>query len=482
MKKLGNLILLTALVLVCLLLLPTEAKAASVEDLTFALNKDGESYSVTGCDTSASGELVIPATYNSLPVTSIGDYAFVDGLSFYGCTRLTSVTIPDSVTSIGMYAFQSCTGLTSITVPDSVTSIGEGVFLYCTNLTSITIPDSVTSIGGRAFLRCDSLTDVYYTGTQEQWDAIAFGSYNECLTSATLHLVSGDTHTHSYDESGVCACGATRATVSVVEDEVVVNANGTAGIKIHAFNITGKEVDDINVWNQLKAADPNFKTYTKSSFALKNGTYVLRIQYTDAEGTANVISEKITVDYTPAPVIGPAITVENNVVSVTNNDATNVKIFAFNVTGKEVADIDVWNQLKAADPNFKTYTKSSFALKNGDYVLRVQYTDVEGVTHTESQAVTVNVQSVVPQTAVSGKIVTVGANGADISKIHVFCVEGKEIADTNSWNELKAADASFKSYRKSQFSVKNSGAYVLRIEYVDQYGIAQTVSQLITAQ
>ena len=285
---------------------------------------------------------------------------------------------------------------------------------------------------------------------------------------------------HAYDASGACACGATRATVSVVEDEVVVNANDTTGIKIHAFNITGKEVSDINAWNQLKAADPNFKTYTKSAFTLKNGTYVLRIQYTDAEGTANVISDKITVDYTPAPVIGPAIAVEDNVVSVTDNGATDIKIFAFNITGKEVSDINVWNQLKVADPNFKTYTKSAFALKNGDYVLRVQYTDAEGVTHAESHAV--KAESAVPQAVINGKTVTVDAKGTNVSKIHVFFTEGKEITDPNSWNALKAADASFKSYKKSQFSVRNSGAYILRIEYVDQYGIAQTVSQLITAQ
>lgn len=80
-------------------------------------------------------------------VTSIGNYAFC------GCIGLTSVTIPDSVTRIGNYAFSGCTGLTSITIPDSVTSIGNGAFYKCTGLTSITIPDSVTSIGDDAFGR-----------------------------------------------------------------------------------------------------------------------------------------------------------------------------------------------------------------------------------------------------------------------------------------------------------------------------------------
>ena len=74
--------------------------------------------------------------------------------AFYGCTNLTSVTIPNSVTSIEKNAFEDCKNLDSITIPNSVTSIGEYAFRGCTNLTSVTIPNSVTSIGNAAFLNC----------------------------------------------------------------------------------------------------------------------------------------------------------------------------------------------------------------------------------------------------------------------------------------------------------------------------------------
>ena len=82
--------------------------------------------------------------------------------TFYYCTGLTSIIIPNGVTNIKNEAFYGCTSLASVTIPDSVTSIGAAAFPYCANLTSITIPNSVTSIGYLAFDSCTSLTSIRF--------------------------------------------------------------------------------------------------------------------------------------------------------------------------------------------------------------------------------------------------------------------------------------------------------------------------------
>ena len=124
---------------------------------------DGICYQMTNIDEvcvayggNYTGEVIIPETitYNGVtyPVTAIGEMAF------YSCHELSSVIIPNSVTTIGREAFEG-SGLTSIVIPNSVTFLGEGSFRE-TGLTSVVIPGNVKTIGEKAFMRCENLTDV----------------------------------------------------------------------------------------------------------------------------------------------------------------------------------------------------------------------------------------------------------------------------------------------------------------------------------
>ena len=135
-------------------------------------------------------ELVLPETYNgqeyaiyqlafarnkqivsvTIPnsVKSIGEWAF------YSCTSLETVTLGSGITSISIGVFSGCTSLTNVVLPDSVTEIGDAVFQNCSNLESITFSANVTEIGNQVIEKCSSLTTVYYKGTEEQWSAFRY--------------------------------------------------------------------------------------------------------------------------------------------------------------------------------------------------------------------------------------------------------------------------------------------------------------------
>ena len=183
MKKLLSLLICIILITSVLSVLPHTAYAAASgtcgNDLTWILDDDG-TLTVSG-----TGEMS-------------GTYPWLDHSS-----NIASVIIGDGVTSIGDEAFYRCTALTSIVIPDGVTSIGDRAFSGCVSLTSITIPDSVTEIGWDSFYKCNSLTDVYYSGSEEDWNGIEIDDWgNDALTNATIHYNYTNTTTVSGDMDG----------------------------------------------------------------------------------------------------------------------------------------------------------------------------------------------------------------------------------------------------------------------------------------
>ena len=143
-------------------------------------------------------------------VTSIGSSAFINctslesfemprrttyiaGSAFLGCTALKSVTLKEGLTSIENFTFKRCTSLTKITLPESVTSIGAYSFSGCEELNTVRIGKYVTGIGYAAFENCEGITDIYYSGSEANWNRINIDEENDALANATMHYaISGD--------------------------------------------------------------------------------------------------------------------------------------------------------------------------------------------------------------------------------------------------------------------------------------------------
>src|SRR5574344_346504 len=170
-------------------------------------------------------DVLIPETINGIAVISMSNYAFANN-------QLTSVTIPDSVTSIGIAAFQS-NKLTNVTIPNSITSISKDTFVS-NQLTSVTIPNSVTTIGSSAF-QSNKLMNVTIPNSVTSMGTYAF--YNNQLTSATIG-------------TGVTAIGTGAFLKTSTSNPNLVNIYNKSTISntstIWNTAITGSETGDIS--------------------------------------------------------------------------------------------------------------------------------------------------------------------------------------------------------------------------------------------
>ena len=188
---------------------------------------------------------------------SVGVYAF------QGCTNLTKITLPDSVTAIGDYAFSSCTGLTEITLPESVTTIGIYAFSNCTRLTEITLPGSVTTIGNGAFVYCADLTSITFTSdTPPAIGLIAFAdcdrlkeirvpagkedAYRDVLSKADLNLDGGGIELKGgYFITVTAAEGGTASASSdfaAAGEEITLTAVPDSGYRLKEWQVVSGDV------------------------------------------------------------------------------------------------------------------------------------------------------------------------------------------------------------------------------------------------
>jgi len=170
------------------------ANAASVEDLTFTLNSDGVSYSVSDCNEGVTGDLTVPAEYQGLPVTMVGEKAF------YNCAGLVCVTLPDGIVQIGNSAFAGCEKLENVNLPDSITSLGYWVFKDCISLKEAVLPENVTTIPQWTFAGCYDLESVELNNKIRTISNCAFRyctSLSEIELPATVKNISDEAFSYS---------------------------------------------------------------------------------------------------------------------------------------------------------------------------------------------------------------------------------------------------------------------------------------------
>ena len=182
--------------------------------------------------------IVLPDT-----LTSIGNYAF------HNCQSLESIVIPESVTTLEWGAFSHCTGLSEANIPNGTIPISDRLFVGCENLRRIYIPATVTEIECEAFDQCNSLTDVYYGGTEQQWNQIsidysAWGGTNQVLKTAKIHYMAEEPIT------GTCGDNATWT----LQSNGVLTISGTGPMydyQIAEITVTSTEVPQTAPWSDL---------------------------------------------------------------------------------------------------------------------------------------------------------------------------------------------------------------------------------------
>jgi hypothetical protein len=229
----------------------------------------------------ASGMITILASFTIDSVTY--NVTSIDNNSFFACSGLTSINIPNSVKSIGIYAFYDCSSLTRITLPNDITSIDNNVFFGCSSLLSIIIPSGVIRIGTSAFLGCSSLTTFTIPNTVKTIGNFAF--YN----CSNIIIITIPNTVKTIGDFVFFGCsGLTSVTLPPVFTSV--GTTPFAG----CYNITTINNDPITVsWHSISISQQNnstpFFNGVFSTFDIANTT-IINSFYNLANITRNIIS------------------------------------------------------------------------------------------------------------------------------------------------------------------------------------------------
>ena len=190
---------------------------------------------------------------------------------FGHCKNLTSITLPNSVTSLGKSAFYG-TAIEKITLPGGITNIPDYAFMNCVKLTEITIPSSVTSISKLAFFYCKELKDVYFEGTQEQWDALAKNlDDKDYLLRADLHILGSGT-TPITPTTPTAPTSPTAPTIPTTEPTVPTDAQLV--VYSDDADLSIEIGDTVTVWAELRTGDEKVSDTSGITFQFSDTSLV----------------------------------------------------------------------------------------------------------------------------------------------------------------------------------------------------------------
>ena len=210
-----------------------------------ATYSDSTTYSID-CNSSAT-LAYSEVSAHTTPMTAmtsavVGDCVTELNQSFYNCKSLTSITIPDTVTSITSWSFYNCYHLTSIHIPTGITSISDNTYMYCDGLTGVTIPSGVTTIGEYAFAYCSGLTSI---NIPDSVTSIGNHSFDNCSGATTLEFGSGVTSIGSsafYECSNLSGSIVIPNSVTSIDSSAFGNCSGLTSVTI------GSGVTSIGTW------------------------------------------------------------------------------------------------------------------------------------------------------------------------------------------------------------------------------------------
>ncbi len=238
---------------------------------------------------------------NLISIKAPDSINFIGNNAFYSCVNLTEFSIPKNTVSIGNYAFAGC-NITNITLPDSLTNLGYWAFYSCANVATVYIPCSLKIVDTDTFANCTTLTDVYYGGSEEDWNKLEIRSSNEPLLNATIHF----NHTHLYNE--------------IIEAETSCNKNGLKSFTCECGHYYTEDIPKI--------------AHTNTDWEYKAGSVFVKICPKCLEEYNSLTAE---------------ITLEKNEIQLAANESTTLKAnvtdglsvnIAFSSADENVAKVD----------------------------------------------------------------------------------------------------------------------------------------------